>query len=307
MDIQALQSKVIELTGSSEVKNLNAVRNLAEQKAKLHQATKEFESFFVMHMLKAMRQTIPESGLMGSGLGKDVYQSIFDQELSKEMAGQSPSSLGEILYKSLEKHLDATAGITVPNETKTSLQKPSEVKTTITDEMRVETEKEELPAVLESEEAVEPEISAAEQNFRIVKPEITDDPILKSYGDSIQDAAREHDVDPQLIYSVIKIESGGQADAVSHRGAKGLMQLMDGTAAELGVSDSLDPDENIQGGTKYLSHLLNRYDGDLKKTLAAYNAGPSRVDRHGGVPPIKETQEYVTKVMGQLKTLKNVK
>ncbi len=93
------------------------------------------------------------------------------------------------------------------------------------------------------------------------------------------------------------MESGGRIDAVSHKGAMGLMQLMPGTAKMLGVDDPFDPAQNLEGGIKYLSRLSDKYEGDLSKALAAYNAGPGRVDACGGIPPIAETQNYVHGVL----------
>ena len=118
----------------------------------------------------------------------------------------------------------------------------------------------------------------------------------------VRDAARTHGVDPHLIRAVIAQESGGRPGAVSRRGAKGLMQLMDSTAAALGVRDSMDARENILGGTRYLRQLLDRFDGDLKLALASYNAGPSAVARHGGIPPYRETREFVRRVLDYLDT-----
>jgi soluble lytic murein transglycosylase-like protein len=109
--------------------------------------------------------------------------------------------------------------------------------------------------------------------------------------------AAEYGVDEELVRAVVRIESGGRPDAVSHKGAMGLMQLMPGTARMLGVEDPYDPVQNLEGGIKYLSQLSDKYNGDLVKTLAAYNAGPGRVDSYGGVPPFEETQRYVRNVL----------
>ncbi|HET8644802.1 MAG TPA: lytic transglycosylase domain-containing protein [Vicinamibacteria bacterium] len=110
-------------------------------------------------------------------------------------------------------------------------------------------------------------------------------------------AARRHDIDPALVLALVQVESAFQPRAVSPRGARGLTQLMPGTARELGVKDAFDPAQNLDGGARYLRLLLVRYGGDLKRALAAYNAGPGAVDRHRGVPPYRETRQYVRRVL----------
>ncbi len=113
----------------------------------------------------------------------------------------------------------------------------------------------------------------------------------------VQDASGRYQLDPDLVNSVIKAESGFNVRAVSPKGAQGLMQLMPGTASQLGVPNAFDPRANVDGGTKYLRELLERYNFDLVKALAAYNAGPHRVERFGGVPPYYETRAYVARIV----------
>jgi hypothetical protein len=110
-------------------------------------------------------------------------------------------------------------------------------------------------------------------------------------------AGAHHNLDVDLLASVVRAESGGNIHAVSRTGAQGLMQLMPGTAAQLGVTDSFRPDENINGGTAYLDALLLRYHDRLALALAAYNAGPAAVDRYHDIPPYRETQVYVARVI----------
>ncbi|HEX9121316.1 MAG TPA: lytic transglycosylase domain-containing protein [Terriglobales bacterium] len=110
-------------------------------------------------------------------------------------------------------------------------------------------------------------------------------------------ASDKHLVDADLIDSVIRAESGFNPKAVSPKGARGLMQLMPGTAAKLGVQNSFDAQANVDGGTRYLRELLARYNNDLAKALAAYNAGPQRVEQYHGVPPYRETRAYVSNVI----------
>ncbi|HME33597.1 MAG TPA: lytic transglycosylase domain-containing protein [Candidatus Sulfotelmatobacter sp.] len=113
----------------------------------------------------------------------------------------------------------------------------------------------------------------------------------------VNSASQRYWLDPDLVSSVIKAESGFNVRALSPKGAQGLMQLMPGTASQLGVPNAFDPEANVEGGTKYLRELLERYNFDLVKALAAYNAGPLRVEQFGGVPPYYETRAYVARVV----------
>jgi soluble lytic murein transglycosylase-like protein len=110
-------------------------------------------------------------------------------------------------------------------------------------------------------------------------------------------AGGEHNVDVDLLASLVKAESGGNVRAVSRTGARGLMQLMPGTATELGVQDSFKPDQNVRGGSAYLDALLTRYHDKLALALAAYNAGPAAVDKYHGIPPYSETHAYIARVI----------
>ncbi len=119
----------------------------------------------------------------------------------------------------------------------------------------------------------------------------------QSLDDIFQKASQKYDVPVSLLKAIGKAESNFNPNAVSCAGAQGVMQLMPATAKSLGVTDSFDAEQNIMGGAKYIKQMLDRYDGNVKLALAAYNAGSGNVEKYGGIPPFKETQNYVTKVM----------
>jgi hypothetical protein len=120
----------------------------------------------------------------------------------------------------------------------------------------------------------------------------------------VNSASATYHLDPDLVNSVIHAESGFNAHAISPKGARGLMQLMPETAGKLGVNDAFDPEANVTGGSRYLRELLERYNFDLVKALAAYNAGPQRVEQYQGVPPFRETRAYVARIVHEYNTKK---
>jgi len=130
--------------------------------------------------------------------------------------------------------------------------------------------------------------SAADANGKLSQADL---------GEVLGRAGREHNLDVDLLASLVKAESGGNTRAVSPAGARGLMQLMPATAAGLGVKDSFKPEENVRGGSTYLDALLTRYHENLALALAAYNAGPAAVDKYRGIPPYRETAAYVARVI----------
>lgn len=133
------------------------------------------------------------------------------------------------------------------------------------------------------------------QNFNVKVSER-----LAQYDALINDAAGTNGLNPNIIKAVIAAESAGKENAVSSAGAKGLMQIMDGTAKELGIENVFNPIENIQGGSKYLKNMIDKF-GNIDEGLAAYNAGAANIDKYGGIPPFPETQSYVKKVNKYIK------
>ncbi len=269
---------------------------LASEKKRLYQVAREMESLFLYQMLQAMRQTIPKSESPGGfsqsgGLGKDIYTQMFDQELADRMAGTSAGNLADMIYGNMEKVLE--------RQYHSKSESPAPLRPLFEEKKPLNIITEEPPALpLESEKPRElPTTLAPEKSTSLVRPRRS--PAEDDIDKIIDDASRKYRLDPEVIKAVIKIESGGNPQAVSPAGAKGLMQLIDSTASDMGVKNAFNPKENIEGGARYLRRLLDQF-GELHLALAAYNAGPGAVMQHGGIPPYRETQNYVKNVLAQL-------
>jgi hypothetical protein len=135
---------------------------------------------------------------------------------------------------------------------------------------------------------------------------LTTAPTKEEMHQMLAHAGAAHHIDEDLLASVVRAESGGQVKAVSRTGARGLMQLMPGTASAMGVDDAFQPQQNIAGGTAYLDALLTRYHDNVALALAAYNAGPGAVDKYHGIPPYRETREYVARVIREFNRRKQI-
>jgi hypothetical protein len=158
-------------------------------------------------------------------------------------------------------------------------------------------------------EASEPVVAVKEPVVAVKMPSpvtIMTAPTKEEMHEMLAHAGAKHNIDEDLLASVVRAESGGQVRAVSRTGARGLMQLMPGTASEMGVDDAFRPEQNISGGTAYLDSLLTRYHDNVALALAAYNAGPGAVDKYHGVPPYRETREYVALVIREFNRRKQM-
>lgn len=248
-------------------------------KARLQKAVQEFESLFVGYMLKSMRDTIPKDEEAGDEFGGDVLQSMFDTELAKQISRNSHLGLGELLYKSV------TGEALTPGKVPVSKGGSAYPGVPETDHRPKP-----LPAQPAAPRA--PHVSST--------PGDTVAQRVNTFSPIIQAAADQHGVDANLLKAVMASESAGNVRARSAKNAKGLMQLIDTTATAMGVRNVWNAKENIQGGAKYLQQLLERFDGNLEHAVASYNAGPAAVEKHGGIPPFKETQDYVKRVINYL-------
>ncbi len=246
------------------------------RRIKLEKAAHDFESLFVNQLLKTMRASFVSGNDKESGFGKDIFMSIADEAFANSISQTGSFGIAQTMLKGLERLENPGFG-----ESDDTPDQPEQVSS----EGIVLPERDEI-----SFKPIETE------RWRLSIPTTT-----SAVDRLVERASRQHGVDPDLIKAVIRVESAGDRFAVSNRGAKGLMQLTDTTANDMGVSDVFNPRQNIDGGTKYLSRLLRKYSGNVRLALAAYNAGPGAVDRYGDVPPYSETRSYVEKVLSFLK------
>ena len=244
-------------------------KNGNSDKKKLWEAAKGFESMFMNQMYKAMRKTLPENEFNKASKGREIFTEMLDAEYSKMSSGKTENGLAGMVYRQL---MESNAMI----ESEQSSSDPVKM---------VKIHNANLAYRQKSSNKME---ALTEEQLA---------PLIKR-------AAEKFDLDIDLIRSVIHQESAGKPYALAKAGAKGLMQLMDSTAAELGVKNVFDPGENIMGGAKYLKKLKDMYKGDERLTLAAYNAGPGNVKKYGGVPPFAETERYIEKVLQQKEQIK---
>ncbi len=307
----------------------------ARREARLREAAKQFEGLFVQTLLKSMRSTVPMSDLIDNSGEIETYRQLLDEELSQQIGGQGGLGIADLIT---DRYLAAARG-EAPLDTRTaapprawSSAAPSAFPPAATSAVPAVAPvmRDDRPATALPPAPVRQRLLAtatarqALQAYGAVAPRTapavadTADSLraraavlgkaaadtVRTHGPAIEAAARETGLEPELVLAVIMQESGGNARAVSPKGARGLMQLMPATARELGVSDPHDPASGIRGGARYLARLRDRYDGDLTLALAAYNAGPGNVDRAGrSVPRFRETQQYVARITDMFRRL----
>ncbi|CUU08386.1 Soluble lytic murein transglycosylase and related regulatory proteins (some contain LysM/invasin domains) [Candidatus Kryptobacter tengchongensis] len=273
----------IDVKNSQRLSNANLNTNELKR-TKLKEASENFEAIFLNFMLKSMMKTSSDrenSIFGGDNFGGDVLDSIFYLELSKHIAKNGKFGIAELIYKQL-------------------VEKDSE-------NLKIEgSPKIENAEINRKEKFIELQKNSR-KSFFINKYGESLIERINRFDDLIRKASEEFNVPEELIKAVIAVESSGNALAFSPKGAKGLMQLMDSTAEFVGVKNIWNPAENIYGGVKYLRHLLDRFNGDIKLALAGYNAGPENVEKYGGIPPFPETIEYLGKVMKYIKLFEKSK
>lgn len=279
-----------------------APSTVAANELKLRQAAEHFEALFVQTLMKSMRSTVPKSDLTESS-EIDTYRQMLDEAMSENLGKSGGLGIAEKVIRQYLPYVNGegppdtrnTPGMApLPAERVGGSISPAELKPvppTTTTRSATELSRA-LAAYADQAEPGRPSLAQRAAQLGGAAADT-----VRQWGASIESAARENDVAPELLLAVMVQESGGRADAVSPAGAQGLMQLMPATAKELGVDDPLDPAQSIRGGAQYLSRMRARFGDDMDLVLAAYNAGPGNVRRAGNtIPAFPETRDYVRKV-----------
>ena len=272
---------------NQQLNNSSKVRNFTkEEKEKLKKAVFDFQALLINQMLQSMRETKFNDDEDSLGYGNETFTELFDMQFSSAISVNSRFGIAELLYEKLtgEKLIDDNSKISINNDLKNkkSINNDNKIQNLDTKNKNINISNKKI---------------SSKYSFNVFD-------ILEKYDEIIKTSAETFDVDPNLIKAIIAAESSGNPNAISKAKAKGLMQLMDATARSMGVKNVFNPVDNINGGTKYFKYLLDKYNGDIKLALAAYNAGPGAVDKYDGIPPFKETKNYVNRVLNYYSLLK---
>lgn len=278
----------IETSGSSHIPDREAAR-----KQKAWRACQEFESILLYQLLSTMRKaSMSQEEEDQYGFGNEIFKSMIDEQLSLAIARSGGIGISKMIAKEIGIDISHSKSLPPPHQD-TRVVKQIEKKIQAGS---VKTDPKPVKSESQSKEGNSASIWDA---LRKIESRI------KPYENIISKAADLFGVSADLIKAVIIQESSGNPNATSRKGAKGLMQLTDVTAKELGVTNPFDPIQNIYAGTRLLARLVKRFNGDLRLALASYNAGVAAVERHKGIPPYKETRDYVDKVTAYLEALRS--
>lgn len=276
---------------------------------RLREAADALEALFVTQLVKASNMV--SAGLARDGAGGSVYQGLAEESFGDALAKSADFGIAKELVRSFEKHgasAHERAGAAAPPKTR-PIAPPASPALPASHRAVVRAGTASAPrAESAAASAVSPASPAAPAKPASMQRAATGAPAvaasahpfaarLAPFADAVREAADRFEVDPRVIEAVIARESSGNPRAESPKGARGLMQIIPATARELGLANAFDPRQNILAGTRYLSRMLERFNGDLALALAAYNAGPGAVARHGGIPPYRETIRYVSEVL----------
>lgn len=246
----------------------------SQSQSRIQQVAHEFESIFTSMMLRAMRKTVGNNPLLPQSFGEKVYTDLLDDKYASMISNHASLGLSDLIVKELEQN----SSLSNPDAANDILNKDYLASNWMIDNRFIRNSSDD----------------SFKNNFENSEPLMKR---VRKWDNYIEKAANIFGVDKNLVSAVIAAESGGNPYAVSHAGAKGLMQLIDSTAMDMGVSQVFSPWSNIKGGTRYLRMMLDRQNGNEELALASYNAGPSAVDKYKGVPPYTETQNYVKTVL----------
>lgn len=279
-----------------DIKNSFAIaraksRNFTEEdKSKLKKSAFDFQALLINQMLQSFRETkFDDEEESDFGYGNEIMTSLFDMQLSSIISKSGKFGLAETIYENLtgEKLTQEAIKSIDQIESRANFRRP---KTTTPAEVNTDNS-----SILDPYEI---------NKNNLLKYKINVFDVINKYNSEIKSHSESYGVDPNLVKAIIATESSGNSNAISSANAKGLMQLIDSTAKDMGVKNIFNPSDNIMGGTKYIRSLIDRYNGDINLALAAYNAGPGAVDKYNGVPPYKETQNYVNRVLNYYSTIK---